>query len=162
MWIGKGARGTGRCPAGRALPVSRAGMEEEGVGMARKPGCPTVRQWFSRDARDGRGICRLGGKGADAQAPGGCFFCGNRVWGKAGEKAKDKHLARRACPAGTEDSSGAWDASDEQDIPVIPESRKRVLLGRPAPIPHERTGARRERPVRKDAKVLSVSFPYPA
>lgn len=58
-----------------------------------------------------------------------------------GRRAKDRRLARDAFPAWTEDSSGAWDAGDEQGIPVIPESRKRVLRGSPAPVPHERTGA---------------------
>ena len=73
-----------------------------------------------------------------------------------GRRAKDRRLARHACLAGAEDSSGAWDAGDEQDVPVIPESRKRVLRGSPPPVPHERTGARRERPFRKDATVLFV------
>lgn len=77
FWAEKGPR----------APVTRAKMEEEGVGMAREADCPAVRQWFFRNARDGRGICRLGGKGADAQAPGGCFFCGNRVWGEGKGKA---------------------------------------------------------------------------
>lgn len=56
-------------------------------------------------------------------------------------QTKDKRLARHACLAGAEDSSGARDAGDEQDVPIIPESRKRVLRGGPAPVPHERTGA---------------------
>ena len=51
-----------------------------------------------------------------------------------GRQAKDKRLARHACPAEMEDSSGARDAGDEQDIPVIPESRKRVMRGEAGPV----------------------------
>lgn len=73
-----------------------------------------------------------------------------------GRGAKDRRLARDACLAGTEDSSGARDAGDEQDIPVMPENKNRVLGGSQAPVPHERTGARRESPIWKDATVLFV------
>lgn len=44
-----------------------------------------------------------------------------------GRGAKDRRLARDVCLAGAEDSSGAWDAGDEQDIPVMPENKNRVL-----------------------------------
>lgn len=73
-----------------------------------------------------------------------------------GRRAKDRRLARHACLAGVEDSSGAWDAGDEQGIPVVPESRKRVLRAKLGATLHRKIRARRERPFRKDAMVLFV------
>ena len=55
---------------------------------------------------------------------------------------------------------GKTGLGDGQGIPVMPESRKRVLRGSRAPVPHERTGACRERFVLSDRNVMFVSLRY--
>ena len=58
-----------------------------------------------------------------------------------GLEAKDKRLTRHACPVGMEDSSDAWGADDGYDIPVMLESKNRVLGAKLGAILHQKIRA---------------------
>ena len=60
---------------------ARAGKGKKGAGNRRKAVCPIAGRWFFRDARDGRGICRLGIRCAKTPAPGNGFQSEKRILG---------------------------------------------------------------------------------
>ena len=80
----------GRTSAGRWFPerekdsgagATRAENGKKGAGNGQKDVCPIAGRWFFRDARDGRGICRLGIRCAKTPAPGNGFWGEKRILG---------------------------------------------------------------------------------
>ena len=119
-----------RAPPGGASFIQSGGESRKGAKKAREAFYPIARRClFGRRARRAGNLPSERRRGGRPSAGQWFFEPGSRM----GRRAKDKRLARHAFPAGTEDSSSARDAGDDQDIPVIPESRNRVLRWSPAP-----------------------------